>query len=116
MQMPHKNKTFATFLAAVLGGVGAHRFYLFGKKDRWAWIHVVLFPLSVFAGFIEALVLGLTPDEKWDAQYNAGSGRTSDSGWLLIILLVLTFGFGAIAVIASIARVFDLLYTGGAYG
>lgn len=113
---PHKNKTFATLLAALLGGIGAHRFYLYGRTDRWAWLHVVLFPFSVFAGFIEALMLGLTPDEKWDEQHNRESGRKSDSGWLLIILLVLTFGGGATAVIAALARTFDLLFTGGAYG
>jgi TM2 domain-containing membrane protein YozV len=113
---PHKNKTLATLLAFILGGLGAHRFYLHGKKDRWAWVHVALFPLSVYAGFIEALVLGLTPDDKWDAEYNAASGQQSDSGWPLAVLLVLTLGVGAVAVIATIARTFDLLYTGGAYG
>ncbi|HJV81968.1 TM2 domain-containing protein [Noviherbaspirillum sp.] len=116
MSTPHKNKTLAAFFASFFGGLGVHRFYLYGKKDIWAWVHLVLFPLSVFAGFIEALVIGLTPDEKWDALHNRDSGRQSDSGWPLAILLVLTFGGGAIAVIAAIARTFDLLFTGGAYG
>lgn len=116
MNKPHKNKTLATFFAAILGGLGAHRFYLYGGKDFWAWVHVFLFPLSIFAGFVEALVIGLTPDEKWDAQHNSGSGRQSRSGWPLAVLLVLTFGGGAIALIAALARGFDLLFTGGAYG
>lgn len=112
----HKNKTLATFLAAIFGGLGFHRFYLYGKKDVWAWVHVLLFPLSIFAAFIEALVIGLTMDEKWDEAHNTNSGRKSNSGWPLAVLLVLTFGGGAIAVIAAIARTFDLLFTGGAYG
>ncbi|HEY0846470.1 MAG TPA: NINE protein [Noviherbaspirillum sp.] len=116
MTMSHKNKTFATFLAAVFGGLGLHRFYLHGKKDFWGWVHVLLFPLSIFAAFIEALVIGLTPDDKWDTVHNAGSRQKSDSGWPLAVLLVLTFGGGAIAVIAAIARAFDLLFTGGAFG
>ncbi|OWW19126.1 NINE protein [Noviherbaspirillum denitrificans] len=116
MTTVHKNKTLATFLAAIFGGLGFHRFYLYGKKDRWAWVHVLLFPLSIFAAFIEALMIGLTADEKWDETHNRDSGRKSDSGWLLVILLVLTFGGGAIAVIAAIARTFDLMFTGGAYG
>lgn len=116
MAAPHKNKTVATLLASLLGGIGAHRFYLYGKKDWWAWAHVVTFPLSIFAGFIGALVIGLTPDEKWDAQQNPLSGKQSDSGWAVVIILVLTFGFGATALIATIARGFDLLFTGGAYG
>lgn len=116
MNQAHKNKTFATLLAAVLGGLGAHRFYLYGKKDVWAWVHLAVFPLAVYAGFIEALTIGLTPDDKWDARHNAYSGKQSDSGWPLVLLLVLTTGFGAAAVIATLARTFDLLYTGGAYG
>ncbi len=116
MTAPHKNKTLATLLAAVLGGIGAHRFYLHGAKDWLAWLHVVLLPLSVFAGFVAALVFGLTPDERWDKQYNAASGRQSDSGWAVILLVIATFAFGTTLLIAALARTFDLLYTGGAYG
>lgn len=72
--------------------------------------------LSGFSGFLEALVLGLTSDDKWDAAYNAGRPNKSNSGWPLALLLVLTAGFGAIALIATIARTLDLLLTGGAYG
>ncbi len=116
MAASHKNKTLATFLAAVFGSLGAHRFYLYGKKDVWAWVHVFLFPFSFFAGLIGALVIGLTPDEKWDALHNADSGRQSDSGWGVIVLVVLTFALGSTAVIATIARGFDLYLTGGAFG
>lgn len=135
---PHKNKTLATALAFLLGGVGAHRFYLHGSVDRIGLLHIcsiplaglvygvghapnpfyVLLPLilSWLAGFLEALVIGLTPDERWDARHNTASGRTSQSRWPLALLLVLTMLVGATALIATIARLFDLLYTGGAYG
>ena len=116
MTVPHKNKTLATFLAALLGSLGAHRFYLYGRRDRQAWLYVLFFPLSMFAGFIAALVIGLTPDEKWDAQHNPDSGRESDSGWTVILIVIATFGIGTGLLIAAIARTFDLLYTGGAYG
>jgi len=138
MPTPHKNKTVATFLALVLGGLGAHRFYLKGPLDRLGLLHVcalpatgmvyglghapnpfwVLLPLlvSYIAGWIEALVIGLTPDEKWDAAYNAGSGRRSGSNWVVVVLLVATMLVGATAMIATLSRLFDLLYTGGAYG
>jgi hypothetical protein len=138
MAQPHKNKTLATFLALVLGGVGAHRFYLKGGVDRLGLLHVcsipvtglvyglgrapnpfwVLLPLlvSYIVGFIEGLVIGLTPDEKWDAAYNAASGKQSRSNWMVAVLLVLTLMVGATALIATIARLFDLLYTGGAFG
>jgi hypothetical protein len=134
----HKNKTFATALAFILGGLGVHRFYLRGGVDRLGLLHVcslpaaglvyglghapnpfwVLLPIliSCIAGFIEALAIGLTPDEKWDARFNPASGRPSRSNWLLAVLLVLTMLLGATVVIGTISRLFDLLYTGGAYG
>lgn len=135
---PHKNKTVATLLASVLGGLGGHRLYLRGARDRWLWVHLASVPaaavvaaaapgadwfykilplvISVLVGFLEALVLGLMPDEKWDALYNAQSGRQSASHWPLALLLVLTLMVGAGMLIATISRLFDLLYTGGAYG
>ena len=138
MISPHKNKTLATALAFLLGGLGVHRFYLKGGTDRLGLLHLcslpvaglvyslgqapnpfwVLLPIfiSCIVGFLEALVIGLTPDEKWDARFNPASGRHSQSNWMLAVLLVLTLLVGATAVIAAIARLFDLLYTGGAYG
>lgn len=134
----HKHKTVATALAFLLGGLGVHRFYLKNSVDRLGLLHVcclpltglvygvgrglnpfwVLLPLLVswIVGWIEALVIGLTPDDKWDAKHNPGSSRASDSHWVLAVILVLTVLVGATAVIATIARLFDLLYTGGAYG
>jgi hypothetical protein len=138
MSTPHKNKTLATFLALGLGALGAHRFYLKGSVDRLGLLHLCCLPLaglvyglghapdpfwvllpllvSFIAGCIEALVIGVTPDEKWDASYNVTSGRSSHSTWLVALLLVATMLVGATALIATIARLSDLLYTGGAYG
>jgi TM2 domain-containing membrane protein YozV len=134
----HKNKTFATLLSSLFGGLGLHRFYLYGPKDVWAWVHLLSLPLSgiaislfvnqpsfftlgplilsSLAGLIEALVIGLTSDEKWDAQHNPHSGKQSQSDWPLAVLLVLTTGAGAVALIATLARFLDLFFTGGAYG
>lgn len=137
MAVRYKNKTFATLLALLLGGLGIHRFYLKGGTDRLGLLHLcslpltgilygavqphpfyVLLPLlvSYIAGFVEGLVIGLTPDEAWDAQHNKGSGKRSRSNWMLALLRVLILGVGAIVLIGTIARVFDLLHTGGSYG
>jgi hypothetical protein len=134
----HKNKTLATLLALLFGAVGLHRFYLYGRRDAWGWLHFATLPLSALLmlsqpgaqrlftaaplaisaliACVEALVIGLMPDEKWDALHNPQSPGSSKSGWLLILLLVLGLGAGATGLIAMIARTFDLLFTGGAYG
>ena len=46
-----KSKTIAAWLAFVLGTLGAHRFYLFGWRDVWAW----LTPIPTIAGVIGLL-------------------------------------------------------------
>jgi TM2 domain-containing membrane protein YozV len=138
MSTPHKNKTFATFLAVVLGAVGAHRFYLRGSVDRLGLMHVASLPIaglvyglapeadwffkilpvlvSAVAGYLEALIIGLTPDEKFDAAFNAGSGKKSDSHWILALILVITMMGGTGVLIWTMARLVDLMSTGGAYG
>jgi hypothetical protein len=134
----HKNKTVAAFLALIMGYGGVHRVYLRGARDKWALLHcasglavilvIVLAPhangfyqllpliVSYLIGLLEGLVIGVMPDEKFDARYNAGSGGKSDSQWPLALILVLTLMAGATGLIATISRLFDLLYTGGAYG
>jgi hypothetical protein len=89
--------------------------YGLGHAPNPFWVLLALL-VSYSAGFIEALVIGLTPDEKWDANYNAGSGSQSHSNWIVVLLLVVTMLVGATVVIATIARLFDLIYTGGAFG
>jgi len=137
MAAAHKNKTVATLLALVGGGLGLHRFYLRGAVDRLGLLHVCSLPItgilvyavkphpfymmlpllvSFIAGFVEALVIGLTPDEKWDAKHNSHSGRQSRSNWVLVLLLVVTMLVAAIVLIGTMARLTDVLYTGGAYG
>lgn len=136
--MKHYNKTWATFLASVLGGAGAHRFYLGGLWDKLGWLHLASLPLSallysshkpdivmfslsplivsILLGQLQALVLGLTTDEKWDQRYNPHSGQKSNSRWPLAVLLVLTMAFGSTGLMAAWARLMDLSMTGGAFG
>jgi len=136
--MRHKNKTLATFLALVAGALGAHRFYLRGAGDLWGWLHLASVPLSAalwaalpgqpllfvgaplvlsaLIGELEALVIGLTPDARWDDTHNPASGRQSNSRWLQVLLLILALSVGAMGLLSAIARTFDLLLTGGAYG
>ncbi|MBB6132154.1 TM2 domain-containing membrane protein YozV [Massilia aurea] len=137
MAAAHKNKTVATLLALLLGGFGVHRFYLKPGADRIGLLHLCCLPVtgilygavkphpfyivlpllvSYIVGFVEALVIGLTPDEKWDAQYNAHSGQQTHSNWVLVLLLVITMLVATTVLIGTIARLSDVVYTGGAYG
>ena len=138
MTTKYKNKTIATLLAATLGSLGVHRFYLFGKRDQLAWLHLTSLPialllanllfnlpllltmspwaLSLLVGLFTALTLGLKSDDKWDAQYNPDSNQKSESTWPLALILVLTMAFGAFTLIFILARGFALLYTGGVDG
>ncbi|MET0323058.1 MAG: NINE protein [Duganella sp.] len=134
----HKNKTLAALLAFLFGGLGLQRLYLRGPRDPWLWLHLACLPaawlvtalapqadpfykllpimLSGLAGFLEALVLGLMADDRWDARFNPQSGRQSDTRWPIAFVLVAAMMVGAASLIATISRFFDLLYTGGAYG
>jgi len=115
-----KNKTLATLFAALGGSFGLHRFYLHGLSDwrPWAypivlltgmltallWLPALILALAVtFTGFIEALVFALTPDAKWDARWNATSGRENDSGWAVIIIAILTLSVGATLMMSLLA-------------
>ncbi len=138
MTVRHKNKTLAALLAFLLGAIGLHRFYLKGTGDRWGWLHLASLPataalllalpgqpllvtaspliLSALVASIETFVIGLMPDEKWDATWNAGSGEQSDSHWPVAALMVANLFYGATLLLSVIARAFDLMLTGGAYG
>lgn len=138
MNPQHKNKSLAAFLALLLGAAGLHRFYLHGLKDRWGWLHAACLPvtavlllthpeqpllinaallvLSMLVASIETFVIGLMPDEQWDARYNPESGQTSDSSWLIAMLMVSNLFYGATLLLTALARSFDLYLTGGAYG
>ncbi len=138
MTIRHKNKTLASLLAFLLGAAGLHRFYLKGFGDRWGWLHLVSLPasglllfalpdqpllvtasplvLSALVASIETFVIGLMADEKWDATWNTGSGSHSDSRWPIAALMVANLFCGATLLLTVIARAFDLILTGGAYG
>ncbi len=103
MIMGFKNKTTATLLASLGGSLGLHRFYLIGARRLWPWLYPLFAWTLVptFAGFIEALRFALTPDQKWDAKWNAESSTTNHSGWLVIIVAALTL-FGSMVLFMTL--------------
>lgn len=138
MKNSFKSKTLTTLLACVFGWLGAHRFYLAGVRDRWGWLHFASLPTTFFysklffnlplfitasplivsalVAVLETFVLGLMPDDKWDQKYNSDVEQKNDTQWPIALILVFNLAAGATGLIAVLARGFDLLYTGGAYG
>lgn len=140
METRHKDKTLTCLLAVLLGWAGVHRFYLHGLRDAKGWAYalaslvyiaialvasqteaigalvIVLLPLPIFLAVIEALVHGLSEDQIWDKRHNRASGSITRSNSTLVVLLVLSFASGFVVLVAGMARVTDLLYTGGSFG
>lgn len=126
----YKSKTLAAWLALIAGGFGLHRFYLYGSRDPWAWLWPVptliglygvlraytlgqddhlswalvpLLGLALASAMLAGIVYGLTPDEQWNARYNANAGRQHLAGWGVVFALVLCLGIGATVLMATIA-------------
>ncbi|WDD93397.1 TM2 domain-containing protein [Burkholderia sp. FERM BP-3421] len=132
-----RSKTLTAALAFLLGSLGAHRFYLYGWRDLAGWAHLlgtlIGIPgilllidsqrsatlgwwlaapgaISLFAAFLAALVYGLRPDEKWDAQFNAETGRHSRSGWTVIFIVIFSLLIGAFLLMTALALSFQTYF------
>ncbi|MGZ8272830.1 MAG: hypothetical protein ACXWUM_02865 [Burkholderiaceae bacterium] len=124
-----RHKARAALLAAVAGGLGLNRVYL-GQGLWWLplgitvgalplligvrnWYQTPAFfvvMVPVVAGFLQALVLALMPDEKFDARFNRGTERRNHSGWDAVLVAVASLAVGAIVTMATIALLFQTYY------
>ena len=123
-----RSRAVATWLAVVAGTLGAHRFYLHGARDALAWLHVpptlvgaygwwrmrefgvddargsllvLCLGAVVAATMLQAIVYGLTSDERWAARHGPQPPRRS--AWPVVIAVVLAVALGAAATMATIA-------------
>ena len=128
---PHyrKSKTMATWLALLLGSLGAHRFYLHGWRDWVAWLHplpallglagairmsnlgqddhaawllIPLLGLMLVIGTGSAIVIGLTPDETWAARHHPGQ-PIQQTSWGAVIGVVIALLLGGTVLMGAIA-------------
>lgn len=117
-----RHKAFAALLAALTGALGLNRLYL-GQRLWWLPLGITLATLPlligvdnwyqtpaffvvmvpVVAGFIQALVIALLPDDRFDARFNAGHSRRNHSGWDAVLVAVVTLMGGAVALMTTIA-------------
>ena len=125
--MTRKSKTLATWLALLGGAFGAHRFYLFGARDVWAWLHPwptlaglygvhrvqalgqddrlswILLPLlglMVAQASLCAIVYGLTSDADWAQRRGQPLEATR---WGPVLGVIAALMIGATALMATVA-------------
>jgi len=125
----YRSKTVATWLALLGGSLGAHRLYLHGWRDRWAWLHpwptllglagiqrvrafgqddqvswllLPLLGLMIAQACLCAILYGLTPDERWDERRNPGTPIHS-TRWGPVLGVIAALMIGATALMATVA-------------
>jgi hypothetical protein len=123
------SKSLATWLAFAGGALGAHRFYLHGAKDALAWAHplptlaglvgavrmrnlgqddmvawalIPLLGLMLSIGMLSAIVIGLTPDEKWAARHNPGQ-PDHPTGWAPVLGAIAALLVGGAVLMGTLA-------------
>lgn len=121
----------------LFGTLGLHRFYLYGMRDRFGWAHIVgsacgvagwgllvtsdlgstagwvltiIGAVSLFSAFLAAIVYGLRPDDRWDAQFNPGAAHRMRSGWTAIIIVSLSLFIGAMLLMVGFAVSFQTYF------
>jgi archaellum biogenesis protein FlaJ (TadC family) len=124
-----RHKALAALLAALTGALGLNRVYL-GQGLWWLPLGITLgvLPLligvrnwyqtpaffvamvPVVAGFLQALVLALMPDEKFDARFNANTDRRNRSGWDAVLVAIASLAAGTIVLTATIALLFQTYF------
>lgn len=125
-----RSKTVATWAALLGGTLGAHRLYLHGARDAWAWVFwlptlaglvgvarmrslgqddmlawtlVPLLGLSISAAMLSAIVIGLTPDERWASRFGAAGEPPRTSGWGAVLGVVAALMIGGAALMGTLA-------------
>jgi hypothetical protein len=125
---PARSRAVATWLALVGGTLGLHRFYLYGARDLWGWLHpwptlvgaygfwrmrelgvddalgsklVLVLGAMVAIAMFEAIVLGLTDDERWAARHPPSPAR--GAAWPTYFAVAVALAVGAGSAMATIA-------------
>lgn len=129
--MRNRSKTLATWLAVVGGSLGLHRFYLHGLKDVWGWLHpgptlvglvgvirmrtlgqddhtawllIPVLGLMLSIGMLSAIVIGLTPDERWAARFHPDrTVPAAASGWTAVIGVIVALLIGGGVLMGTLA-------------
>ena len=133
--MRTKNKTFAVWLALLLGPMGIHRFYLrglgdtvgwlypvptalglwgiermltLGQDDKLSWVLIPLLGFTVASTCLTAIVYALTDRVKWNSVYSdVTDSSAGNTHGLTIAAIVIALLVGAGSLMASLAFSFQ---------
>jgi hypothetical protein len=125
----YRSKTLAAWLALAGGTLGLHRFYLFGRRDIWAWLHpwptvlglvgvqrlrsvgqddawawmlIPVLGLMISQAMLAAIVIALTADATWDARHNPNLAA-QPTGWGPVFPAALALLLGGAVLMGTIA-------------
>ena len=99
-------------LVSLLGGVMGYWLLQFNTGSSGAaWFLVVLGFIAIEASWLTTIVFGLRPDEKWDLQFNpAISDQRTESGWPVVITVILSLILGAGVMMTFLAVSFEQFF------
>lgn len=127
---PLRSKVVAGLLSFYGGWFGAQWFYL-GRRYAWLFPLLVVAMLAIssqaevwwdtppffvlfvpaIAGFIEAIVLCLMSDARFDARYNPGFVRDKPTGWGPVLVAITGLLIGTVLMLFAIAHVVLHIWT-----
>jgi len=101
----NRNKLTAALFALLLGGIGAHKFYLGKAGDGVVYLLFCWTGIPFIAGIIEGLVLLSMSESEFDQKYNQldqpkQPKQKKSSGILPIIFVAIVFAFIIIALLS----------------
>ena len=124
-----RHKAIAGLLALLFGWAGAHWWYL-GRRYGWVlllfsmlmigtamraevWYQspaFFLFLIPAIGSYIEAIVLCLMSDARFDARYNPATLRRSKTGWAPVLVAIVTLLLGVTVMVSGIAILVETTY------
>lgn len=103
-------KTWLYPIPTALGIYGINRVQSFGLDDQWSWLLIPLLGFTLAVCALQAILIGLTPEDQWNQKFNPQAQHDMQSGetnWLTIGAIVSSLLIGTTILMASLAFSFQ---------